>query len=122
MYKFATGFDNEGSLATITPQPATTGIKPGRVTESLARHVFEDGIQYVELVYNALSNDQYGALLSTFGLTTARSVEATMSFPDNDDRDTFSNYNVILQRLEEPKYVKGFWEDAVFKAKIIEAL
>ncbi len=120
-YKFASGFNNEAGLVDINPQPASPGIKAGRVSEPLDNSAFEDGYANTELVFSSIEADTYGSLLTAFSLTTSRSTDCTISLPTNADRDTFANYNATIKRIEDPDY-KAFWSDVRFKVIIREAL
>jgi hypothetical protein len=122
-YKWADTFNNAGGLIDLAPQPATPVIKPGRITKSLDNSVFGDGNDSTDLLYNSITNEQFGALLTQLGLSlSVRSNDGTIRLATNANRTTFANYNATVQLLEDPTYEKGFWNSVVFHVIIVEAL
>jgi hypothetical protein len=99
-YQFASGYNNAGNLATLDPQPRSTGIRAGRrvVTgDGLSR---DDGFMAMTWEYTFLTKTgtySYSALLNTLGLDSAVSVECTVRVPTN-DRTGYANYNAVITR------------------------
>jgi hypothetical protein len=78
-YKVAIGTDVAlVDLDTLTPQPASEGIRVTRRTSGADGAVYDEG-RYVELVWNVLQDaTMYQALLTQFGLSAASFAAVTV--------------------------------------------
>lgn len=121
-YQIADGHNNAAGLANVTTQPACEGIRYPRETIAANGDVFEDGAPFVEWRYGPeLHEDTYAALLTQFGLSSAKTNEVTVRTTQSANRDTFANYNGLIVR-PQPLYRRGFYRDVVFVVKMLEAL
>ncbi len=120
-YKIATGWNNEAGLADISVQPRMVTLSPGRRQTAGDGLIYEDGFMNASLDYGFLTVDDYEALLTEFGLTSAASAKVTVSLPQNIDR-TFDNYNAIIIRPEAPRFERGKWLDISFRLTRIEVI
>lgn len=79
------------SLATISPQPHSTGIQATRRTNGADGSVLDEG-RFVELEFNLVQNGtMYVALLTQFGVHNSLTNAVTVYIPD--ERLAFIRYN-----------------------------
>ena len=122
-YQIVDGYDNAGTLADVDPQPKSGGLMYPERIAALDGTEFDDGLLYTDWVYTMLTAAQYDSLLTAFGLASAITNEVTVK-TITDDR-TFANYNgmVVKPRMgKDVKYNRGFYHDARFRIKHMEAL
>lgn len=108
-YQIADGFNNAGSLATITPQPAAPdGIRyPELVFYGNGQADF-DGALYVDLYWTALTRAQYNTLRTLFGLSdTVASNDVTVRLRTN--ADSWANYNATAIYLHTERREMYGW-------------
>ena len=96
-YQIAIGHNNAAGLADIDPQPRTPRLIPGRVVYAVSGLVYEDGGYRTQFIYDALGWDDYTALLTAFGLSSAKSALVTVRLRKDTD-NSFANYNAIIER------------------------
>lgn len=120
-YKIAAGWNNEGSLANMLVQPAT----PSRL-QYANRDFSADGKStpagsaFVDLVYTVLTNDEFPALNTQFGVTlTAPDCAVTIRLKK--DNNQFANYNAWIHYPEQPQHAPVGWK-ATYRVNIVEAL
>lgn len=121
-YQVAQGHDNVAGLTDVTPQPASPGLLYPREIVAADGTVYEDGAAYTRWAFEPLiSAAQYSALLSQFGLTSARSAQVTVRTVTDAARTTWDTYNATIVRPADAQYRRGFWRDVVFVIKGLEA-
>lgn len=128
MYQFAAGYNNEGSLQDVVPQPRSIGIEPGSVETGVDGHAYERGYQHTEWLFSCVTAEQAADLLSDFGLDDARSVECTISSPLNDTEEDdvreFGNFNAIMHKpiIGKQGTYQYWWKNLVFPIERMVAL
>lgn len=99
-YQVADGWDNEVSLVTLTPQPKSLPIQPGRLRVNGLGITDEDGRPTQTWVFvDVLVYADYEIVMTQAGLLTVRSAMKTIRTRQNEDSD-FANYNAILTRID----------------------
>jgi hypothetical protein len=126
-YQIVDGYNNAGTLATFSPQPASPGILYPRRDIAVSGHEYVNGQPYTFWQYKGIiPASQYDALLTLFGLSnTVVSNEVTVKTMTDPDRTTWANYNAIIVlpvNGQDVTYERGFWRDAKFKVKLVAAL
>jgi hypothetical protein len=94
------GYNNPGSLQTVTPSPSISGVQYPRKLNATDGTVFFDGAPFAVLKFpDMIRPDDAVTVLSLFGLSTSgiASVRVTIRLPDENMR-TFSIWNAIAVR------------------------
>ena len=118
MYKVVDGWNNAGTLAVVTPQPASPGgVRYPDVRYSGAGRAFQ-GFPFVDLVWTSLERDQYNTILTQYGLSqTVASNDVTAAVRDNND--AFSNYNATASHALDADRGMAFWRNLTIRLELI---
>lgn len=121
-YQVADGHNNAGSMADVTPQPATPGaIEYPQIRYPGSGDAVFHGEAYIDLVWTSLERDQYNTLMTQFGLSqTVASNQVTVAIRQDDD--TFGNYNGTAIHRKAAKRSMPFWSNLVIRIIKLEAL
>lgn len=126
IYKLAVGHNNAAGLVTVTPQPMSPGILYPRQVNAASGDVYDDGRAYTVWLYDGvLTPAQYAALLTAFGLASARTALVTVATVTDEARTTWASYNARIVRPfngSDARFKRGFWRDVTFVLRNLEAL
>lgn len=121
-YRIADAFNNAAGLADLNPQPASYGLD-GRSVSAISGAVYVDATFVVFRYAKLLPAADFASLLTQTGLSfTVRYNEVTVAVNAGGNRETFSNWNAIIQLPRYPRYEKGFYRDVEFLVQLLEAL
>jgi hypothetical protein len=101
-YQAATGHDNAGSLADLSPQPASEGIEYPEWVSAVGGGVTPHGAPFIELVWSGgISSTEASAILAALGLAGSaasgpQTADVTVRVPD--EMRNFANYNGVAVR------------------------
>lgn len=101
-FQVAVGHDQEGSLAAVSPQPRSSGLRYIERVTAIDGSLTLKGLPYVEWIWDYLSYTDYGTLLTACGLDATAptaSAEVTIKTLEN-DYATWSNFNAIAHLPE----------------------
>lgn len=109
--EWAIGFDQQGAVAPLSPQPArSTGITHGAITYGGGSRSFPQGHKKITLSWNVMQRSSYPLLRTQLGLDEdTLSVEGTLSFVDDDGNVSY--WNAVAQYNEDIRRVMSFWKD-----------
>lgn len=120
-YQSATGWNNAGALADITPQPACpSGIYYDTHEYCGDGMVEPDGYALSELVYSdALLESELTTINTALGVASSASAKMTLTLP-KDDR-SFGTYNVIVVAPKRKSY-RNWYSATVYEIRHIEEI
>jgi hypothetical protein len=109
-----------GSHTELDPQPRSPGILYN-VVEAASGAKYDDGFGFTELQYDFLTRDEYDAINTIFGVTTARSAKITAMIRAQEDDTDASDFIEVWAWVEKPQpnYRSGFHRDLVYKLTYI---
>lgn len=82
MYKMALGTDVAAiDLDPIVPQPRSQGVMAARREYTASGGVHEEN-RYIELVWDAITEEDYASILTQFGLTASLTASVTIMAPE----------------------------------------
>ncbi|TXH57990.1 MAG: hypothetical protein E6Q97_03370 [Desulfurellales bacterium] len=119
-YKVATGAGVAlVSLAAMTPQPKSEGVRYARRTHSADSALHQEGA-YIELVWSMIEDQSaYATLLTQFGLGSATYATVTVYVPN--ERYIYTRYNGVAL-LPEASQRDYFIRDVVIVVRDLSAL
>lgn len=118
-YQIVDGFGNVGTLATVTPQPRSSGIQYPRTVYAPAG-TYPDGSAYTLWIYDVLTRAQFNTLRTQFGLSdTILFNDVTIKTLANDN--TWKTYNARIEYIpkERDPY---FWKNVEFRLYNLETV
>lgn len=126
-YAVADGFNNEGGLDDLTPQPATPGgIQTADRIWSADRMSYPDGDKFVELVFTFMEPQEKTDMDVTLGVNEdVTSNEITIRLRLNaasGGQPVFANFNGIVHWPETIKRDMVGWPQVVYRVTALEAL
>ena len=126
-YQFVSGYNNVGTLATLTIQPKSPGINPGRIRTAGDLLTYADGKRRTTWRFEpSLTEDDLATILTEIGLDAddfdPSSIKATIRTTVNSDRD-FANFNAIVSLPPRFRYdLRTWWDDFYLDIIIVAAL
>lgn len=115
-YQFVAGYNNAGTLATLTIQPKSPGLQPGRMRRAGDGLMYADGRRQTTWNFEpSLTESDLNTVLTQVGLDAddfdASSIKATIRTTVNSAR-TFSNFNAIVSLPPRFRYdLRTWWDD-----------
>lgn len=110
----AIGNNNSGGLQTVIVQPDYDGLQYPRETYSGSGVVYVDGKPFLDMRFpDYVSADDWVAILSQFGLSSAKTALITIRVL-GPDKETGTNYNGRVIRPEYGQVTR--WEMCWYKA------
>jgi hypothetical protein len=121
-YRVADGHDVAlGSLAVISPQPRSEGVRVTRRSYAADGTPVDEG-RYVELEWSALEGvTEYNAILAAFGLDDALSNEVTVYVRDERRAWARLNGRALLPEAGREMRWRYFPRDVVITVRDLEA-
>lgn len=116
-YEAATGYNNTAGYVELDPPPRLEVIEDGRIEIAGDGLSYADGFKQGELIWGYLTTTQFTALLTIFGLTSAKSARITISLPIDNNRD-HDDCNAIIEK-PNPRFERGRFIDVRFPLRRI---
>lgn len=123
-YQFVAGYNNAGTLATLTIQPKSPGLQPGELRRAGNGLLYARGKRRTTWNFEpSLTETQLDTILTETGLDgddfDPASVQATIRTTVNSDR-TFANFNAIVSLPPRFRYdLRTWWDDFYLDVVIV---
>lgn len=118
-YQLVDGFNNVGTLITVTPQPRSTGIQYPRTVYAPAG-TYVDGSAYTIWIYDVLTRTQFNTLRTAFGLSdTVVFNDVTIKTLANDN--VWRTFNARIEYIPQERD-PYFWKNVEFRLYNLEAV
>lgn len=125
-FQAATGHNNAGSLADVTPQPRSEGIQYADIRYSADGSVVRHGYARTEWRYGFMTRTQFAAMQSALGVSeSTKSAAVTIRTLINSDFQTYANYNATAINPEPGDgytFEGGMYLNVVWRFNKVEAL